>query len=135
MEKIIDNPPITTTKHTEMQQGTEKDNPVANTRFHHAHREKLLHGSKTKKSKGIQQMTATCLHPTKLIVESINAVLDMEMGKLFEYRHLIKHPKYKGVWNKSAANEFGQQAQGVGGRIKGTDTVRFIQKEDISKKD
>ena len=56
-----------------------------------------------------------------------NSVLDQETGKLLEYRQLLKHERFKEVWNRSAADEFGRLAQGIGGRIKGTDTIRFIQ--------
>jgi hypothetical protein len=43
----------------------------------------------------------------------------------------MKHPRFKNVRNKSAADEFGRLAQGIGGRIKGTDTIRFIHKHEI----
>ena len=36
--------------------------------------------------------------------------------------------KYNETWSKSAANEFGRLAQGVGGRYKGTNTIFFIHK-------
>jgi hypothetical protein len=55
-----------------------------------------------------------------------NAVIDPDTGKSMEYRELITNPKTKDVWSHSAANEFGRLAQGVGGRIKGTNTIRFI---------
>jgi hypothetical protein len=42
-------------------------------------------------------------------------VLDVETGKLLEYRALLKHPRFKEAWSISAANEFGRLAQGVGG--------------------
>jgi hypothetical protein len=48
-----------------------------------------------------------------------------------EYRALLKHPKFKKAWSISAANEFGRLAQGVGGRVKGTDTIRFIRKSEV----
>jgi hypothetical protein len=35
------------------------------------------------------------------------------------------------VWNRSASDEFGRLAQGIGGRIKGTDTIRFIFKHEV----
>ena len=63
--------------------------------------------------------------------EAAHAVLDQETGELLEYRRLLKHPRFKEVWNRSAADEFGRLAQGIGGRIKGTDTVRFIHKREI----
>ena len=64
-------------------------------------------------------------------VESAHAVLDQETGKLLEYRQLLKHPRFKDVRNRSAADEFGRLAQGIGGRVKGTDTIRFIHKHEV----
>ena len=58
-------------------------------------------------------------------------VLDPETGQLLEYRQLLRHPKFKEAWNISAANEFGRLAQGIKGRVKATDTIRFIPKSDI----
>jgi hypothetical protein len=58
-------------------------------------------------------------------------VLDVDTGKLLEYRALLKHQKFRKEWSISAANEFGQLAQGVGGRVKGTDTIRFIRKSEV----
>ena len=64
-------------------------------------------------------------------VDHANPVLNQETGKLLKYRQLLHHLKYKAVWNPSAANEFGRLAQGIGGRVKGTDTVRFIHKHEV----
>ena len=64
-------------------------------------------------------------------VELANNIFDPETGQSLTYRKLIKHPKYKDVWKKSAANEFGRLAQGVGNRIRGTDTIKFISKPSI----
>ena len=61
------------------------------------------------------------------------AVLDDKSGKMLNYRQLLRHPDLRGTWSNSSANEFGRLAQGVGGRIKGTDTIRFIRYEDIPK--
>ena len=47
--------------------------------------------------------------------ESANPVLDQETGKLLEYRHLLKHPRFQKVWTQSAADKFGRLAQGIGG--------------------
>ena len=58
-------------------------------------------------------------------------VLDPETGQLLEYRQLLRHPKVKEAWNISAANEFGRLAQGIKGRVKATDTIKFIPKSDI----
>jgi hypothetical protein len=60
-----------------------------------------------------------------------NEVIDEESGKLLKYQKLITHPKYCKVWMHSSANEFGQLTQGVGGRIKGTDTICFIRKHQV----
>ena len=64
--------------------------------------------------------------------EQIHTVIDMETGELLDYRKLLHHPKFKEAWSLSAANEFGRLAQGIGGRIKGTDTITFINKSEIS---
>ena len=63
--------------------------------------------------------------------EAVHSVLDQETGQLLEYRTLLKHPRFKEVWSRSAADEFGRLAQGIGGRIKGTDTIQFIHKHQI----
>jgi len=55
--------------------------------------------------------------------EAAHAVLNQETGELLEYHRLLKHPCFKEVWNRSAADEFGRLAQDFGGRIKGTDTM------------
>jgi len=55
--------------------------------------------------------------------EAAHAVLDQETGELLEYRRLLKHPRFKDAWNRSAADKFGRLAQGIGGKIKGTDTM------------
>jgi hypothetical protein len=58
-------------------------------------------------------------------------VMDKTTGKLFKYRLLLRHPDYQANWSKSSANEFGRLANGVGGSVKGTNTIRFIRKQDI----
>ena len=65
------------------------------------------------------------------LCEQANGVLDEESGEVLEYRNLRKHPRYSEDWSISSANEFGRLAQGVGGRIKGTDTIKFISKDNI----
>ena len=59
------------------------------------------------------------------------AVMDAETGKVLNYRQLMQSPKHKETWSKSSANEFGRLANGVGGRIKGTNTIKFIRKRDV----
>ena len=69
------------------------------------------------------------------MLHMINAIVDPDTGKQLEYRHLIRHNRadIKETWNRSAANEFGCLAQGVGGRIEGTDTIFFIHPSKIPK--
>jgi hypothetical protein len=55
-----------------------------------------------------------------------NAVMHPVSRKPMTYRELLRDPLTKRDWELSAANEFGRLAQGVGGRIKGTDTINFI---------
>ena len=50
---------------------------------------------------------------------------------MLEYQRLLKHPRFEKVWNKSAADKFGRLAQGIGGRIKGTNAMQFIKKQEI----
>jgi hypothetical protein len=60
-----------------------------------------------------------------------NAVMHPITGVAMEYRQLITDPLTKEAWQLSAANEFGRLAQGVGGRIKGTDTIKFIRADEL----
>ena len=47
----------------------------------------------------------------------------LEGDNILKYRQLIKHPLLGPAWNTSSANKFGRFAQGVGGRVKGTDRI------------
>ena len=69
--------------------------------------------------------------PFQALHELVNAVLDEETGEMLEYRDLLKHPMLGPDWQISGAYKFGQLAQSVGGRVKGTNTIKFIKKEDI----
>ena len=60
-----------------------------------------------------------------------NNVFDADSGKLLKYRQLLTNPRYQLVWNTSSANEFGSMAQGVGNRIKGTNTIFFVHKHQV----
>ena len=51
------------------------------------------------------QQAASCHHPLRFLHDTAAAILDEDTGKLLEYRHLMKHPKYKDVWMKSFAIE------------------------------
>jgi hypothetical protein len=55
------------------------------------------------------------------------------MGEYLNYQQLICNPKHTQIWSKSATNEFGRLAQGVGGRVKPTITIFFIQKDQVPK--
>ena len=59
------------------------------------------------------------------------AVMDKDTGRLLNYHQLLQHPDYQETWTKSSANEFGRLANGVGGRVKGTNTIKFIRKKKI----
>eukprot|EP00804_Cyclotella_cryptica_P020074 CCRYP_014880-RH/>CCRYP_014880-RH protein AED:0.12 eAED:0.12 QI:0/-1/0/1/-1/1/1/0/1096 len=65
------------------------------------------------------------------LVHQALAVLDVDSGKKLNHRQLLKHPRYKDAWSRSAADEFGRLAQGVGNRVKGTNTIQFIHEADI----
>ena len=60
-----------------------------------------------------------------------HAIFDEEYGKMLKYRALLTHTKCHNVWTHLSANEFSQPAQGVGTCIKGTNTIFFINKQDI----
>jgi hypothetical protein len=61
----------------------------------------------------------------------LNAVLDMDTGKFMEMKHLLVNPKYKEVWGKLYTTELGRRAQGIPGVSKGTDTIVFIQRDEV----
>ena len=64
-------------------------------------------------------------------VHQAMAVMDAETGKLLNYKQLMRDPKHKKRRSVSSANEFGRLANGVGGRIKGTNTIKFIRKREV----
>ena len=59
------------------------------------------------------------------------AVMDAETGKVLNYWQLMQSLKHNETWSKLSSNEFGRLANGVGGRIKGTNTIKFICKRDV----
>ena len=62
----------------------------------------------------------------------VNAVLDPITGQHLEYRHLIRNPQTKLLWEQSASNEFGRLMTGLKrGNILGTKTMRFIHRNEI----
>jgi hypothetical protein len=77
------------------------------------------------------RLTAANAACQKFPVEMLNAVLNMDTGELMEMRHLLVNPKYKEVWGKLYTTELGQLAQGIPGVSKGTDTIVFIQRDEV----
>ncbi len=63
--------------------------------------------------------------------EILNAVLNMDTGKLMEMKHFLVNPKYKEVWGKLYTTEMGRLAQGIPGVSKGTDTMVFIRRDKV----
>jgi hypothetical protein len=62
-----------------------------------------------------------------------NSVINEDTGASLEYRHIIQDDSIFPVWNKAAANEFGRLAQGIGGRIEGSNTIFFIPRQAVTK--
>ncbi len=62
--------------------------------------------------------------------EMANSVLG-EKGKLLKYWHLIGNPKTKAVWARSYGNEIERLTQGMPGRNTGTNTIFFIQRDQV----
>ncbi len=65
--------------------------------------------------------------------ERVQLIRDEKMGEYLNYWQLIQDPKHKKIWNTSAVNEFGRLAQGVSGRVKATNTIFFIRKDQVPK--
>ena len=74
---------------------------------------------------------AMCVMEQHITPETAHAIFDEASGKTLKYRQLLSHPDYKEVWSTSSANEFGRLAQGVGSRIKETNTIFFVNKTDV----
>ena len=77
------------------------------------------------------RQAASRKYPLEFLCEYANAVLDKETGELLEYRHLIKHPRLGPDWKHSSGNELGRLAQGLGDRVKGTNTIFFVNKNEV----
>ena len=76
-------------------------------------------------------MSAQTLMSRRFPKELLAAVLNEETIKPMEYRHLIRNPKYRNLWQSSYINDIGRLTQGMPGRVKGTDTILFIKKKDV----
>ena len=44
-------------------------------------------------------------YPIQMLCDLAGAVLDEDTGDLLEYRHLVKHPKYREDWGKAHGKE------------------------------
>jgi hypothetical protein len=62
-----------------------------------------------------------------------NHVIDDQTGKILTYRDLIARDDLRVIWSRSFANELGRLAQGVGGRVQGTNTIFFIHYHQVPK--
>ena len=71
-------------------------------------------------------------YPTRFqLSQQANAIVT-ESGEIFEYRHLIKDPRYKDVWEDSMCDELGRLTQGrTKTGLAGTDTMNFILFDNI----
>ena len=88
----------------------------------------LTHPSPLSNSTYVNGYANACIHISNQNL--CNAVLDVDSGKMLEFRHLIV--KYPEIWTKSMANEFGRLMQGVGTRMpKGSNTMKFVPKSHI----
>jgi len=70
-----------------------------------------------------QQVTG-CRFPLKFLCNLAYAILNKETGDLLEYRHLMKHPKYKDAWLIS----FGTEIRHL---VTTTETIFFKRKDKI----
>jgi len=77
------------------------------------------------------QNTAGRRFTLKLLCEMVGSVLDGTIGDLLEYRHLIRHPEYQEIWGNAFGKEIGRLAQGLPGVVEGTDTIDFIDKNEV----
>jgi hypothetical protein len=60
------------------------------------------------------------------------AVMDADMGKLLNYRQLMRSMKYRQAWSLSSANEFGRLSNGIRSRIQSpTNTIEFVFKHNV----
>ena len=63
------------------------------------------------------------IHGIEVLKNKVNAITCPKTGKQLEYRHLIKDPETKAVWNPAMAKEVD--------RLVSTRTTRFSRKKNI----
>ena len=75
---------------------------------------------------------STHLRQTTRTQERAQIIHDNETNTYLNYQQLLWHPNYTTAWKILAANKFGRLAQGLkDGRMKGTDTICFIRKDQV----
>ena len=119
---------------------TQDDSPAENTRSKTRRQETIMRMSDevmlsciqmTKKATINPKAAASKKYPMQLLCDLAGAVLDQDTGDLLEYKHLLKHPKLKETWGRGHAKEVGRLAQGLPGVVDGTNTMKFIPKDNI----
>ena len=104
----------------------------ARTATRHSTQDLLLHiANAGREAKVTAKSAASKKFPIQFLCDYAGAVLDGDTGELLEYRHLITRPKYKQAWGTSFGNEIGRLAQGMPGRVEGTDTMFFVEKNKV----
>ena len=63
---------------------------------------------------------ATRRYLLQFLCDLANAVLDGDTCEMLKYRHLITRQKYKIVWGDAYGKEFCHLAQGIPGKVEGT---------------
>jgi hypothetical protein len=79
------------------------------------------------KAPGNPHQAASQHHFSQLRHNPSGAILDEDTGDLLEYRHLIKHPKYRDIWLKSFGTEIRRLVTATG-----TGTIVFKPKNKLS---
>jgi hypothetical protein len=67
-----------------------------------------------------------------IVPEMANAVIYPDTGKSLKYHKLITLLRYKICWMISTTNGIGGLAQGLKSGVKGTNTIKFIIREDVT---
>ena len=104
-----------------------KSTPAENTRQQHRSRtitqDCAYHLMETQAPPSAQQASSRT-YPLQFLCDWAHSILDDDTGDLLEYRHLMKHPKYKDTWTKSFSKEIRRLATT-------TETIFFLTKPEI----
>ncbi len=94
-------------------------------------RERIRRYLTTKSMAPIPQRN-TYLRQSTQTTERAQLIYDDKTNMYLNYRQLMRHPKYRKIWSTSSANKFGRLANGLkDGRVKPTNTIQFIRKEEV----